>query len=69
MFRQNSSSCPVSKPKSEQDDDIQPRKRHNSNLEEVCDSRGQSAEKSLLETFIKPVCGYRKYENLLYRYR
>ena len=53
-----SSSCPVSKPKSEQDDDIQPRKRHNSNLEEVCDSRGQSAEKSLLETFIKPVSSF-----------
>jgi hypothetical protein len=53
-----SSSCPGSKRKSEQDDDIQPRKRHNSNLEEVCDSRGQSAEKSLLETFIKHVSSF-----------
>jgi isopentenyl diphosphate isomerase/L-lactate dehydrogenase-like FMN-dependent dehydrogenase len=47
-----------SKRKSEQNKGIQPIKRHNSILEEACDSREQSAEKSLLETFIKHVSSF-----------
>ncbi|XP_063417365.1 52 kDa repressor of the inhibitor of the protein kinase-like [Mytilus trossulus] len=53
-----SSSCPSPKRKLEQDDNIQPRKRHNSNLDEVCDSRGSSSEESLLDTIVKPSCSH-----------
>ncbi|VDI32434.1 Hypothetical predicted protein [Mytilus galloprovincialis] len=56
--RQSRQAALVPNRKLEQDDYIQPRKRHNSNLDEFCDSRGSSSEESLLDTIVKPSCSH-----------